>query len=99
MKNVRSFRRHYGITSPQEVSYLQVRYDFRITPYIYYSFSNFILFLTNSLIWKESKHVCILHVWDYTEIVPQVQVIDVPVLVQSVQKAQCPLLCEVTSSI
>ena len=31
--------------------------------------------------------------------VPQVQVIDLPVLVQSVQEAQCPLLCEVTSSI
>ena len=27
-----------------------------------------LLFLTNSLIWIESKHVCIINVWGYTEI-------------------------------
>ena len=40
---------------------------FPYNPIIYYACSNFILFLTNRLIWIASKHVCIKFFWDFTE--------------------------------
>ena len=42
-----------------------------VIPNIYYVCSKFLLFLTNSLIWIESKHVWIINVRGYKEILPR----------------------------